>query len=97
MLNTIVFAGIDGKMHSHKRLGKGASVLQESLHFAHWLGNKRMILDLTMTLRKRKRAERLAGIRRLRKIRKAIQTGAKDGRFHPWPITKWEKENPNDQ
>lgn len=43
-----------------KPLGGGASVLEESEHFAHWLANKITVPGIGMGLRKRRRLERLA-------------------------------------
>jgi hypothetical protein len=67
-----------------KPLGRGASVLEESQHFEHWLGNKRMILNLQAELRARARAERHDAARAFA----ALRAGAKEPGFQPWPFGK---------
>ena len=69
-----------------KRLGKGASVLEESQHFTHALASKRMILDLKGELQDKLRKERHSEASNLRHVQDILRRGSDN--FSPWPRIK---------
>lgn len=69
-----------------RRLGNGASVLEESQHFTHSLASKRMILILRGEIRDKARKERHDEASNLRHVKDILRRGSDN--FAPWPRIK---------
>lgn len=57
------------KPKPHKKLGAGATVMQEASHFIHEMGNKLMILMMRMEIRASNRKTHVADLKRRKLVR----------------------------